>query len=842
MNSLEGQIEAAARTPFLLVACDYDGVLAPIVTDPSRAFPASGAVESLRCLLTIPQTAVAVVTGRGLADLRSFLGPLDGAYLAGCHGAEREFAPRPRSRGSPPAILNGVQSEARLIAAQVPGFRVEDKPLGFAFHYREADPLVASAMLGRLEAAARVEAALHMKTGKKVLEFSTTDIDKGEAVKALQGLIGPSKTVFLGDDATDEDAFAALGPGDIGIKIGEGDTRAHFRVDGPSEAVELLQRLARMRAAWLRAVAPTPIERHSVLSDQRTLSLVNPDARVTWLCLPRVDSPAIFAELLGGPGAGYWSVRRQGPDETAVQSYIRDSFVLRTAWSDVAVTDYLDCSAGRPYQRAGRTEFVRLIEGSGRVLIEFAPRLDFGRIKTRMQIRPDGLEIEGTLDPIVLYSPRLTWRLTESDGHHTAIAEASLSEGPALMELRYGVGILRASVSPEPRRREQTTGFWQSWASSLRLPGVADPEVVRSALTIKALTHGPSGAILAAATTSLPETPGGIRNWDYRYCWPRDAALSAAALLRLGNTGHAMRFLDWTLGVLDHVGSPDRMRPIYTVTGRELSPEAEIGELSGYSLSRPVRIHNAASQQVQLDVFGPIVEVAAMLANAGSPLTPEHWRLVEAMVDAVHKRWHEPDHGIWEIRGERRQHVHSKVMCWVAVDRAISLASAYIARPREAWSRLRDAIASDVLRSGWNPARGAFTVAYGSREIDAGALLVGLSGLLPPDDGRFAATVQAVEDELREGPVVFRYRYADGLPGTEGGFHLCTSWLIESYVLLGRRADAENLFRAMLALMGPTGLLSEEYCPRRRLALGNVPQAYSHLAVINSAVALASTR
>jgi trehalose 6-phosphate phosphatase len=333
---------------------------------------------------------------------------------------------------------------------------------------------------------------------------------------------------------------------------------------------------------------------------------------------------------------------------------------------------------------------------------------------------------------------------------------------------------------------------------------------------------------------------GGVRNWDYRFCWLRDAALTAASLVRLGSFGEAMRFLDWMLELVEEHGSSRFLSPVYTLSGDPLPSEAEITDLPGYRGSRPVRVGNAASGQIQLDVFGPVVDLVHLIMVRDAPITAEHWRLVKTMVARVEERWDTPDHGIWELRGQRRHHVHSKVMCWVTVDRACRIAREYLGRPQPEWARLRDVIAEDVRTHGWNEERGAYTAAYGISDLDASVLEIGLRGLVPGDDPRFQATVEAVEAELRKGPTVYRYRFDDGLPGFEGGLHICTSWLIQSLVLIGERERAADLFEEMLALAGPTGLLSEEYGPRTRRALGNHPQAYSHLGVIDAALCLAT--
>ena len=340
---------------------------------------------------------------------------------------------------------------------------------------------------------------------------------------------------------------------------------------------------------------------------------------------------------------------------------------------------------------------------------------------------------------------------------------------------------------------------------------------------------------------SLPEELGGVRNWDYRYCWLRDAAMSARVLVDLGSLGEAEAFLHWVDGCVARTGGhPERLHPLYTVEGLELGPEAVIETLPGYAGSRPVRIGNAANRQIQLDVFGPIADLVAAVSAARGSVQDEHWRVVEAMVQAVARRWHEPDHGIWEARLPPRHHVYSKVMCWLTVDRALEVQALRGEPARPDWVELRECIRANVLEHGWNEAAGAYSVAYGDEEIDASSLWIGLSGLLADDDPRFLATVLKIEAELRSGAVVYRYRWDDGLPGTEGGFHICTAWLIEAYLRTGRRGDAEELFQQMLETAGPTGLLPEQYDPFAERGLGNHPQAYSHLGLIRCAAVLSA--
>ncbi len=837
MSDLLKRIDELAHTPVLLVACDYDGTLAPIVSDPTLAHPQRESVIALRALATMPNTHVAIISGRALSDLARQAQDTNDIHLVGSHGSEFEPGFASKLPPSMHTLRQRLGAELAEIAKSCPRAWLEEKPAAFAFHYRNADPAAAQAAIERISAGPATHTGVHVRHGKCVVELSVVETNKGAALQRIRQQVGASAAIYFGDDITDEDAFSTLAGPDAAVKVGPGESRAAFRVADSTEVSRLLARLAEQRAAWLAGALAVPIERHSLLSDQRALALSTPTGRVTWLCLPRLDSGAVFADLLGGPAAGYFEIVPAGAAAPTSQRYVGDSFILETIWPSFRVLDYLDCSAGRAFQRAGRTDLIRVIEGTGRVRITFAPRLDFGRTATHLRASPNGIEVEGASDPIVLLAPGIAWRIRDEGAHQTAIAEIELADRPLLLELRYGTANLEPAVLPEAQRRQQTEKFWSGWAAALAVPPVAPEQVRRSALILKALCYGPTGAIAAAATTSLPEHIGGVRNWDYRYCWPRDAALSCSALVRLGTTGVAMKFLDWILGVLDQINEPHRLAPVYTVASGHLGPEAEISNLSGYRGSRPVRVGNAASQQVQLDVFGPIAELVALLAARGAPLSGEHWRLVEMMVTAVEHRWHEPDHGIWEPRKPKQHHVHSKVMCWQTVDRGLALA-AYLGRDRPAWKELRERIAADVLANGWKPAVNSFTATYEENQPDAATLHVGLSGLLAPNDPRFVATAETVERALRTGPTVYRYKYDDGLPGTEGGFLLCTSWLIEAYALIGRRKDAEDLFALYVDLAGPTGLLAEEYDPNDQRALGNHPQAYSHLGLINAAVRL----
>ncbi|MGE3107552.1 MAG: trehalose-phosphatase [Phycisphaerales bacterium] len=836
---MKNRFTKLAHTPRLLIATDFDGTMAAIVERPELARPAPGTLELLRRAASLPQTCVAVVSGRAIGDLRDRLGPLEGAWLVGGHGAEISGPHREHLPDDVAMLLEAIGGVLHDMAPESSGFIHERKPASIAVHYRAVAPEVARPIIDDIVTTVAKPGGLHVRKGKKVVELLAVDADKGRALRKLISATAATGALYLGDDVTDEDAFRAARDCDIAVKIGEPPSAADSCVRTIEEGHAIVQDIISQREAWLKAVSLPALQRHSILSDQRTLAVVGPGATIRWMCAPRIDSSAVFASLLGGDQVGYWSIMPSDGGPPTGQRYLGDSFILETSWRNIRVTDYLDASGGRSFQRAGRTDLVRVVEGRGAVKIVLAPRLDFGRVKTRLVPVEGGLLIEGIADPMALYAPGLPWCLVQHSTGQTAEAHVRLDgSAPLIMELRVGTRSLTESRLPEPQRRALTDRVWSGWSGSLRLPPIATTLCRRSALMLRSLVYGPTGAILAAGTTSLPENAGGVRNWDYRFCWPRDAAVASMALARLGNTGTAMRYLDWLLGIVDRCSGPERLRPIYTVTGEELGPEAELSHLPGYRDSRPVRIGNAAAQQVQLDVFGPVVDLVHMLADAGAAISPDHWRLVEAMATAVERSWHEPDHGIWEVRTERRHHVHSKVMCWLALDRATKVADQFVGVRRQAWESLRDRIREDVLEHGYSRQREAFVAAYDLHEADAAVLAIGLSGLIEPDDPRFVRTVDLVQRELQEGGTVYRYRYEDGLSGTEGGFHLCTSWLIESLVRIGRHGQALELFDALCRSIGHTGVMTEQWCPAEQTGLGNLPQAYSHAALINSAVVL----
>jgi trehalose 6-phosphate phosphatase len=836
-QELHEDIARLASTHILLVACDFDGTLAPIAHSPVDALADERSLAALRALASLESTHAAVISGRARSTLRKKLGRAPGITLIGGHGAEQPtFTAGMVDRRALTALI----ADLGAIQERFPGAALEPKPTGAAIHYRDVDPRDHARLREEARAAALTIGCPLVRDGLFVVESGLVPTDKGRALRAVVDHVYAHAAIFLGDDVTDEDAFAALRPVDVGVKVGPGASSAGRRVEDHTGVRDILEALVTARAAWLAQRRLTPIDHLAYLSDQRTGALIDPGGRVVWMCAPRFDSPPIFAQLLGGPSAGYFEVAPADNLPPISRGYEKDSMVLRTEHQGFTVRDYLDCSGGRAFQRAGRTDLIRIIERteSGsvppRIVLRFSPRIDFGRSATRLRDAGGGILVQGSSDPCVLVSPGVSWTIQDDGPNQMAVAILDVPESGLVLELRLGSSSALPARISESHRRKATGLFWSGWAGTLRLPNLHPDLCRRSALALKSLTFGPNGSICAAATCSLPEQIGGVRNWDYRYCWIRDAAMSAAALVHLGSTGHALKYLDWLGGILEDLPGPEQLRPIYTIRGQELGPEGEIPGLAGYADSRPVRVGNGAAHQVQLDVFGVVADLIALLSEASAPLTPEHWSMLDAMVRAVEARWREPDHGIWEIRGPMRHHVHSKVMCWHTVARAVHARELAGEPIPDAHRALALAIRADVSAHGFDAAHEYFTIAYDEPGCDAACLLVGLTGLVSPDDPRFAATVRAVERDLLEHNTVLRYRAADGLPGVEGGFHLCTGWLIEALHLVGRRDEAHALLDAYAAQCGPLGLYAEERDPISGRALGNYPQAYSHLALINA--------
>jgi GH15 family glucan-1,4-alpha-glucosidase len=582
------------------------------------------------------------------------------------------------------------------------------------------------------------------------------------------------------------------------------------------------------------------IEDYALIGDTQTAALVGDNGSIDWLCLPRFDSDSCFAALLGDEENGRWILTPLEPVTRVRRRYRPGTLVLETELSTASGTVRLvDCMP----PRAGDADLVRIVEGvEGRVdmTMELVVRFGHGRILPWVRQVHGLLVAVAGPDAVYLQTPVPT----EPAGM-TTVARFSVTSGERIpFRLCWYPSHLPPPPPLEPLAEvRHTEEWWREWSSHSTYRGPWAEPVERSLLTLKALTYGPTGGIVAAPTTSLPEHLGGPRNWDYRYCWLRDASFTLAALLGAGYVAEAVSFRDWLLRAV--AGDPDQMQVMYGVCGERRLPEYELDWLAGYAGSQPVRIGNAASGQFQLDVYGEVIDAAAWATVAGVADDPEMPAapLVAAMVDHVERVWREPDEGIWEIRGPRQHFTHSKVLAWVALDRAARLSAAAGGDPSR-WRRIAEEIHRDVCENAWDAEAGTFVQHYGTRQVDAALLQLPLVGFLPPTDPRMIGTVNAVEQRLARDGLVARYDTTltdDGLTGGEGAFLICSFWLVEALAMLGRRNDAIARFEQLLGLRNDVGLLAEQYDPVGGRQLGNFPQAFSHIGLINSATLLAGT-
>ncbi|MFF3336120.1 glycoside hydrolase family 15 protein [Streptomyces sp. NPDC002888] len=584
------------------------------------------------------------------------------------------------------------------------------------------------------------------------------------------------------------------------------------------------------------------IEDYALIGDEQTAALVGMDGSVDWLCLPRFDSASCFARLLGKEGHGHWRIAPKGVKGPCTRrAYRPDTLVLDTEWETdegtVRVTDLMP-------QRDRAPDLTRVVEGlSGRVTVRSTLRLrfDYGSVVPWMR-RADGhrIAVAGP-DSVWLRSEPAVHTWGEDFGTHS---EFTVAEGEKV------AFVLTWHPSHEPRpplvdpheALRTSVEDWQTWAARCRYDGPHRDAVVRSLITLKALTYSPTGGIVAAPTTSLPEELGGVRNWDYRFCWLRDATLTLGALLAAGYQEEAEAWRDWLVRAV--AGDPADLQIMYGLAGERRLPEFELPWLPGFADSTPVRIGNEAVCQLQLDVYGEVMDSLSLARAAGLPAKPHMWALQVALMKWLKAEWRRPDEGLWEVRGGRRQFVHSKVMVWVAADRAVRTLEENPALhgDLDGWRAMRDEVHREVCEQGYDPERNTFTQYYGSRELDASLLLIPRVGFLPPDDPRVTGTVDAVLAELGHGGLVRRYGAeetpVDGLPGGEGTFVACSFWLADALHMTGRTKEARKLFEHLVGLTNDVGLLAEEYDPVDGRQLGNFPQAFSHIALVNTALAL----
>ncbi|MEV7009211.1 glycoside hydrolase family 15 protein [Streptosporangium sp. NPDC051022] len=583
------------------------------------------------------------------------------------------------------------------------------------------------------------------------------------------------------------------------------------------------------------------IEDYALIGDMHTAALVGRDGSVDWLCLPRFDSAACFAALLGDPRNGRWLLAPAGGGVCTARGYREDTPVLETTWDGpggcVRVVDFM------PARDEGAA-VIRIVEGvRGRVEMttELMLRFDYGHVIP--WVRHDGDQLAAMAGPDAAWLQGPVELCPDSQACRTT-ATFTVGEGDVVPF----VLTWRESWLPRPGQIDalaslrETEGLWRLWLEHCRYDGRYGQAVRRSLLTLKTLTYAPTGGIIAAATTSLPEAFGGSRNWDYRYGWLRDATFTLQALMHAGYDTEAAAWRAWLLRAV--AGNPANLQIMYTVDGRRRIPEWIVDWLPGYEGAWPVRVGNAACEQFQLDVYGEVLDCLEVARDAGLAPDDDAWDAQRALMDYLEGVWKEPDNGLWEMRGSPRDFVHSKILAWVAADRVVAAVEHHgLDGPVDHWRALRAEMHREICARGYDPDRDTFTQSYGSKNLDSALLLIPRLGFLPPGDPRVAGTVAAIRRELIEGGFVLRYRPcaedADDPPEREGVFLACSFWLADALALLGRREEARRLFERLLALRNDVGLLAEEYDIVRHRQAGNFPQAYSHVSIINTAAVLA---
>ncbi len=587
----------------------------------------------------------------------------------------------------------------------------------------------------------------------------------------------------------------------------------------------------------MRTVAQ-PIEDYGIIGDTHTAALVGRNGSIDWLCLPRFDSESCFAQLLGGPHNGFWRIAPSDEKYEVKRHYRGDTLVLETEFEvEGGRVRLVDCMP----IRESHPQVVRIVEGvSGRVdmHMDLVIRFDYGSAVPWVSENGGLLTAVAGPDAVALWTP------VQTVGKDlTTTADFTVREG----EQVPFVFTWFASHEPAPRPIDaqfavaDTEMWWREWSSHCTVDGAWRDAVLRSLITLKALTFEPTGGIVAAPTTSLPETLGGSRNWDYRYCWLRDATLTLESLMRGGYYTEAMRWRDWLMRAV--AGAPSELQIMYGPGGERRLDEWEVDWLDGYEGSKPVRVGNAAAGQFQLDVYGEVMSALYTSSRVDRP-GDAAWGLQKALIGFVETSWTQPDDGIWEVRGPRRNFTHSKVMAWLAMDRAVRTAQdCGVDGPVDRWGKVRDQIHKEVCAQGYNKKVGAFTQYYGADALDASLLMVPLVGFLPPSDPRVTSTVEAIERGLTDDGFVLRYRATDahdvdGLEGREGAFLACSFWMADCLHLIGRHDDAVALFERLLGLRNDLGLLAEEYDVVAKRQVGNFPQAFSHVSLVNSALNL----
>ena len=584
-----------------------------------------------------------------------------------------------------------------------------------------------------------------------------------------------------------------------------------------------------------------PIEDYALIGDLRTAALVGRNGSIDWLCLPRFDSPACLAGLLGSDENGHWQLGPLG-EYDATRRYVGSSAVLETTFSTPTGTVTLTDLMPRGDQRADVVRRVTCVRGTVRMHHRWLIRFDYGQVRPWVRRRTIGGErvitaIAGP-DQLILRGPRLP---RATDHRHEDVFEVSEGEEMVFSTTWLPSHVELRELGDLEDRIRTTIEADERWAGRCPDDLPHADVVLRSLLTLRLLTHEVTGGIVAAPTTSLPEDFGGERNWDYRYCWLRDAALTLSSLIRAGYVEEATLWRRWLLRSV--AGDPEDLQIMYAVDGARRLPERTLDHLPGYEQSRPVRIGNAAVDQHQSDVLGEVMVALEHARGAGADADGNAWALQVALVENLAREWQRPDRGLWEIRGEPRHFTHSRAMVWAAFDRAVrAVEKSGLEGPVDRWREIRDAVHEEILARGFDHDRGTFTQHYDTTEVDASLLVLPQIGFLPGDDPRILGTIRAVEQDLVRDGLVLRYRTqsgVDGLPGDEHPFLACSFWLVSAYALAGRRDDAHALFDRLVGLVNDVGLLAEEYDPAKSRMVGNFPQAFSHLALVQAAFDLA---
>jgi GH15 family glucan-1,4-alpha-glucosidase len=578
------------------------------------------------------------------------------------------------------------------------------------------------------------------------------------------------------------------------------------------------------------------IEDYALIGDLETAALVARNGSIDWLCFPRFDSEACFAALLGEPQHGRWQIAPVAEPEQIERRYRQDTLILetdfQTAEGAVRIIDWMP-----PRSATKLSDVIRIVEGlrgSVRMRMELLIRFDYGAIVPWVRRTADG--IRATAGPYTMYC-HTDLELEGRDMR--TVAEFTVSAGDRVpVSLTWSPTYGPAPEAPDAEESLRTTeSWWRDWVAGLPYSGAWREAVNRSLITLKALTYAPTGGLVAAATTSLPEQLGGVRNWDYRYCWLRDATFTLYALTVASNVQEAHAWRKWLVNAV--AGRPEEMQIMYGVAGERRLTELALDWLPGYEDSTPVRVGNAAYHQFQLDVFGEVMDALHLARRVGLEPSENAWRVQRVLLRFLEDAWHRPDEGIWEVRGERRHFTHSKVMAWVAFDRGVQAVEKHgLEGPAERWRRIAAQIKAEVMARGFNPELNSFVQSYGARHVDASLLMLPLVGFIRADDPRMCGTVDAIQERLMVDGLVHRYDTesgVDGLPAGEGAFLLCTFWLADNLALQGRQDDARAIFERLLELRNDVGLLSEMYSPQHGRLLGNFPQAFSHVGLVNTA-------